>query len=226
MGSRFGGDVIEGRGEPGFVGKRGLVDRKHAGSVADPEQPAASKTVRDPAGGRRKVGCPRRLLRLVADRPQPADGSHAFRALHAKLVGEFMPLGLIATIAPQPRRAQGLPRGVGQHFAMHLPRDTDRPHLHGDALDIQFSSQRRHGCGQRRLPIGRLLLEAFRSQAGHHGIGALGGGQDLQGGVGKDHRQALRADVDPQIAIRHAAPREVTTLTETSSTPTRCGGFA
>ena len=183
------------------VVKRLLVDRKHPGRIADTERPAAGEHVGDPAGRRGDPQHPRRLLGLVADRPQPPRDSHPLGHLRVEQCRELVPLGLVAAVAPQPNAPHCLAGRVGQHLAVHLPGNADRPHLHREPQRRELSPKVGHRHGDRLLPVARQLLLTLRRQPRHHRVAPLAGREDPHRLIGKDHRQALRADVDSEIAL-------------------------
>ena len=183
------------------VVERGLVNRKHAGRVADAEVPLAGEPEGDPAGGRRDVGHLGGLVGLVADRPEPAGARDSLRHLHTELVGKLVTLGLVAAVAPESRGGKRAAEFVSEHLAMHLARDADRLHVHLYTRSGELLSQVGHGRGQRLLPVARVLLVAVGGEAGHHCIGALSVGEDFQCLVAEDDGKSLRAGIDAEIAL-------------------------
>lgn len=101
-----------------FEGRR--IDREHAGRIADTENPLARKKPCDPSGWGRHSDGAGSLFGLVTERPEPSDGGHALGAFDAEFFGEFMPLRLVASIAPEAGGADGTARRVHEHLAMHL----------------------------------------------------------------------------------------------------------
>ena len=140
-----------------------------------------------------------RLLRLVADRPEPAGGSQPLGALHAEPFREFVPLGLVAAVAPEPRGTETAAEFVGEHLAMHLARDADRADIHLDARRTEFLAQFGQRRDERLLPVAGVLLVTLGREARDHVVEPLAGRENPQVVSGEDHRESLRAGVYAEI---------------------------
>ena len=197
---RFGDDRIEVGQQPGVVVERLLVDGKHAGGIADAEVPLAREPEGDPAGGGRDVGNLGRLVRLRADGPQPPRRRQPLGALHAEPFREFMPLALVAAVAPEPRGAQRAAELVGEHLTVHLAGDADPADIHLDAGRAEFLPQIGQRHAERLLPVAGVLLVTLGREARDHVVEPLARCENVQRLVGEDHRESLRAGIDAKIA--------------------------